>query len=156
MSQDELMELVHRAAREELAEILESVLLVRLPEGREKSAVELTEGEFASLEPPEKQLWRWWWIHRHRKAEQGQIHVGRGEFKAVDRLTLEDVPRLLAERKKQERLEEAALKVVDFIAEGLQDLESMGIEADWEDDETLGDWLRKDPDRSPGPDRGAG
>jgi hypothetical protein len=56
------------------------------------------------------------------------------------------VPRLRVESEERARQEEAALRVVDFVAEGLQELERMGVEVDWEGDETLGDWLRKDRD----------
>jgi hypothetical protein len=42
------------------------------------------------------------------------------------------------------RQQEAALTLVDFIHEGIQDLQEMGVEVDWADDETLGNWLRKD------------
>ena len=52
---DELLDLVRCAAREKLDEILASALSLRLPDGTEKSAIELTEEEFISLEPPMKQ-----------------------------------------------------------------------------------------------------
>jgi hypothetical protein len=42
------------------------------------------------------------------------------------------------------RQQEAALTLVDFIYEGIQDLQEMGVEVDWADVETLGNWLRKD------------
>jgi hypothetical protein len=145
MSQDELLQLLHRAARMELDEILASVLLVRLPDGTEKSAIELSEEEFDSLQPSMKPSTAFW-ILRHHMAERNYIHGGGGEFKRIDHLTLEDAPRLRAESEERASQEEAALRVVDFIAEGLQGLESMGVEVDWEDDETLGDWLRKDRD----------
>ena len=66
---DELLDLVRRAAREKLDEILASVLFLRLPDGTEKSAIELTEEEFISLEPPMKQWLAFWWLLRHKLAE---------------------------------------------------------------------------------------
>ncbi len=141
MTEDQL-HLLRRIAAEELDQRVHSPSFWRFLDGTEKPVSQLTKEDVASMEPRERQSW-YRSVHHHEMAKRGYLLLEGGEFKHIDDLTLEDVPRFRSEYGERLKQHEAALKLLDFVSSGVQDLQEIGFEVHPEDTQTLRLWIRK-------------
>ena len=142
MIEDELLRLLHCMAREDLDQELYSPSFWRSPDGKEKLVSEVTEEDVTSMEPRERQSW-YEDLYHHEMAERCYLLLDDGEFKHIDQLTLEDVPKFRWEYGERLKQHEAALKLLDFVSRGVQDLQEIGFEVHPKDPQTLRLWIRK-------------
>ena len=94
MSNNEPLDRLRRAAREELDRILGADLLVSMPDGTKKRVIELTWDDVSYMEPPELFLATVKCINRYALAKGGLLDMGLDGAKHIEELTLEDAPRL--------------------------------------------------------------
>lgn len=146
MSNDESLDWLRQVAREELDKILGADLLVSMPDGTKKLAIELTWKEISYLEPPELWVATFKCINRYKLAKNGKVVLGYDGVKHIDELTLEDAPGL--GEAIEDRLErfEGVIEAADLRVGTIQQVFFRGDGA--EPDKRVIDW------GEPGPSKG--
>ncbi|MEJ7842888.1 MAG: hypothetical protein WKF95_14085 [Rubrobacter sp.] len=140
MGSGELLNRLRRLAQRELDEILSTELLVRLPDGTARSAIEFTDDElfFMDLSSMKRSMVSKWRI-RHKAAQKGFVYIGGGKLKHIASLTREDLQPLCALIEARADEVEAYHELDNFLVDALADLEKLGIDVDWHQD--VADWL---------------
>jgi len=69
-------------------------LLISMPDGTKKRVIELTWEDVCYIEPPELFVATFKCINRYALAEGGLLYMGLDGAKHIEKLTLEDAPRL--------------------------------------------------------------
>jgi hypothetical protein len=130
-SKTESMEELRMLAEEQWEQVLSLEPCVRLVDGTKKSAIDLTIEEiyWRTYTPRDWHTFHVWRT-RYLVAEAGIVHLGGHDFKHVDRLTPEDLPRLRATVAAGRAEYDAYAALHDFLTDNLPHLNDLGVEVD--------------------------
>jgi hypothetical protein len=131
---------LRRLAQRELDKVLSWEMLVHLPDGTARSALEFTDWYLLStgMLPTTRSAISQWRIRR-MAAEKGFVYIGDGRLKHIDSLTREDLQPLCDTIDARHDEAEAYEELEDFLIYALKDLEKLGVDVDW--NQSLADWL---------------
>ena len=142
MIEHELSRQMHRMVGEYLEMLKCRPPLWGFGDGKLNYVTGVSEEEIAAMEPCQRQS-LYETVHHHEMAKEGYLILNDGTYKRLDDLTLEDMPNLPEDPGFKLRQHEAALRLLDFVSRGVQDLQEIGFEVDSEGSETMKLWIRK-------------